>query len=160
MKTFIESTKCQIWKVPLATLNYSKLSQEGQIQSGQVQRGTPGTAHFRLDLSKQYLVSDISNNSKFSVPIMYKNHLQSQKQLYPTNYKTYDKDFKFYCPTCKEYFEDLTEGRAPQTAVHNDLPLFSTSGSYPEQEEESIKIHIGYQIGINCPWSSEKHIII
>ena len=60
---------------------------------------------------------------------MYKNHLQSQKQLYLTNYKTYDKDFKFYCPTCKEYFMDLTEGRASQTAVYTGPPLFSTSGS-------------------------------
>merc|ERR1711917_207448 len=66
-----DSTKCQIWKVPLATLNY--------------------------------------------MPIMYKNHLQSQKQLYPTNYKTYDKDFKFYCPTCKEYFKTNTEGRVSRT---------------------------------------------
>jgi len=69
-----ESTKCQIWKVPLATINYK--------------------------------------------PIMYKNHLQSQKQLYPTNYKTYDTDFKFYCPTCKEYFKTLTE--AHKHLLHTD----------------------------------------
>jgi len=94
-----DSTKCQIWKVPLATLNY--------------------------------------------MPIMYKNHLQSQKQLYPTNYKTYDKDFKFYCPTCKEYFKTITE--AHKHLLHTDKlrkvkQMFAMQVLIQQQEEEIAEI--------------------
>jgi len=94
-----DSTKCQIWKVPLAKLNY--------------------------------------------MPIMYKNHLQSQKQLYPTNYKTYDKDFKFYCPTCKEYFKTITE--AHKHLLHTDKlrrvkQMFAMQVLIQQQEEEIAEV--------------------
>jgi len=61
-----DSTKCQIWKVPLPNLNYVHTS--------------------------------------------YKNHLQSHKQSYTSNYFTYDTDFKFYCPACEQYFTTRADG--------------------------------------------------
>ena len=67
---------------------------------------------------------------------MYKNHLQSQKQLYPTNYKTYDKDFKFYCPTCKEYFKTITEGR-----VSRIRPSHRTSAGRPRRQWKPDEAH-------------------
>ena len=67
---------------------------------------------------------------------MYKNHLQSHKQTYLTNYYTYDKDFEFYCPECKKYFKNLTEGRVSRTqgtVFIDDMsvkPILSTFASF------------------------------